>query len=131
MEMKRKAENKGEKIKLYEIEDDMVKYLKYLNKKFDKSIKLSLIGIFHTDAWKLDFMSKLILSLEKNVHLVVSMNLTEFKANDYYAYYFKPSKAINTVEIIDIIYNPRESLINDFFKSAFDWSHIKNNIQFK
>ena len=128
MEMKRKAENKGEKIKLYEIEDDMVKYLKYLNKKFDKSIKLSLIGIFHTDAWKLDFMSKLILSLEKNVHLVVSMNLTEFKANDYYAYYFKPSKAINTVEIIDIIYNPRESLINDFFKSAFDWSHIKKII---
>ena len=40
MEKKRKAEAKGEKIKLYEFEDDMVKYLKFLNKKYDKTIKI-------------------------------------------------------------------------------------------
>ena len=128
METKRKAEIKGEKIKLYELEDDMVKYLRYLNKKFDKTIKFSLIQISWMEPWKLDFMSKLILSLEKNVHLVISMNLTDFKANDFYIYFFKPSKAINTVEIIDVLYNPRESIIQDFFKSVFDWSNIKKLI---
>jgi hypothetical protein len=128
METKRKAEIKGEKIKLYELEDDMVKYLRYLNKKFDKTIKFSLIHISWMEPWKLDFMSKLILSLEKNVHLVISMNLTDFKANDFYIYFFKPSKAINTVEIIDVLYNPRESIIQDFFKSVFDWSNIKKLI---
>ena len=128
MEIKRRAEMNGEKIKLYEFENDMVKYLKYLNKKFDKKIKLSLIKINNLEPWKLDFMSKLVLSLEKNIHLVVSMNLTDFKLSDYYVYYFKPSKAINTVEIIDIIYNHRESLINDFFKTVFDWSHINKLI---
>jgi len=128
METKRKAEIKGEKIKLYELEDDMVKYLIYLNKKFDKTIKFSLIQISWMEPWKLDFMSKLILSLEKNVHLVISMNLTDFKANDFYIYFFKPSKAINTVEIIDVLYNPRESIIQDFFKSVFDWSNIKKLI---
>ena len=128
METKRKAEIKGEKIKLYELEDDMVKYCRYLNKKFDKTIKFSLIHISWMEPWKLDFMSKLILSLEKNVHLVISMNLTDFKANDFYIYFFKPSKAINTVEIIDVLYNPRESIIQDFFKSVFDWSNIKKLI---
>jgi len=128
METKRKAEIKGEKIKLYELEDDMVKYLRYLNKKFDKTIKFSLIQISWMEPWKLDFMSKLILSLEKNVHLIISMNLTDFKANDFYIYFFKPSKAINTVEIIDVLYNPRESIIQDFFKSVFDWSNIKKLI---
>ena len=128
MEMKRKADNKGEKIKLYEIENDMVKYLKYLNKKFDKKIKLSLNQIVHMEPWKLDFISKLILSLEKNVHLVINMNLTHFKTNDYYVYFFQPSKAINTVEILDIAYNPRDRIINDYLKTAFDWSHIKKLI---
>ena len=128
MEMKRKAENTGKKIKLYEIEDDMVKYLKYLNEKYDKAIKLSLIQIFNTEPWKLDFMSKLILSIKKNVHLVVSLNLKEFHFNEYFTYYFKPSKAINTIEIIDIYYNGRLSIINDFFKSIFDWSFIRKLI---
>ena len=128
IEMKRKAEIKGEKIKLYEIENDMVKYLKYLNKKFDKTIKLSLIQIYNMESWKLDFLSKLILSIEKNVHLVVSLNLKEFHTNEFYTYYFRPSKAINTIEIIDIFYYGRLSIINDFFKSIFDWNLIKKLI---
>ena len=128
MEKKRKAEAKGEKIKLYEFEDDMVKYLKFLNKKYDKTIKISLIKMSHMDPWKLDFISKLVSSLEKNVHLVISMDLKEFQINEFYIYYIRTSKAINIVEIIDITYQARETIINDFLKSAFNWSHVKKLI---
>ena len=44
-EMKRKAEKKGERIKLYEFEENMVKYLKYLVKKFDKIISTSPFSV--------------------------------------------------------------------------------------
>jgi hypothetical protein len=56
------------------------------------------------------------------------MNLNEFKMNGCYLYYIKPSKAINIVEIIDIVYSPREILIDEFLKTAFDWSNIKKII---
>ena len=127
-EIKRKAEKTGQKIKLYEFENDMVKYLKYLVNKHDKIIKISLIRIYNTEPWKIDFLSKLFLELNKNVHLVVSMNLNEFKMNGCYLYYIKPSKAINIVEIIDIVYSTRETLIDEFLKTAFDWSNIKKII---
>ena len=127
-EIKRKAEKTGQKIKLYEFENDMVKYLKYLMNKYDKIIKISLIKIYNTEPWKIDFLSKLFLELNKNVHLVVSMNLNEFKMNGCYLYYIKPSKAINIVEIIDIVYSTRETLIDEFLKTAFDWSNIKKII---
>lgn len=128
MEMKRKAEEKGRKIKLYKFEENMVKYLKYLSKKFDKKIKISLIQIFYTPIFKLDFISKLVLALEKNIHLVVSMNLTHFSLNDYYNYYFKPSKAINTVEILDIKYKINDILMINSLKTIIDWSNIKKII---
>ena len=127
-EIKRNAEKIGQKIKLYEFENDMVKYLKYLVNKYDKIIKISLIRIYNTEPWKIDFLSKLFLELNKNVHLVVSMNLNEFKMNGCYLYYIKPSKAINIVEIIDIVYSTRETLIDEFLKTAFDWSNIKKII---
>ena len=127
-EIKRNAEKTGQKIKLYEFENDMVKYLKYLVNKYDKIIKISLIRIYNTEPWKIDFLSKLFLELDKNVHLVVSMNLNEFKMNGCYLYYIKPSKAINIVEIIDIVYRTRETLIDEFLKTAFDWSNIKKII---
>ena len=129
MEMKRNAEKKGMKIKLYEFQNDMIKYLKYLVKKFDKIIKLSLIQINHIEMWKLDFISKLSLSLDRNIHLVIRLNFSELKNNDFYEYYIKPSKAINIVEIIDILYYVRESsLINNFFKTVFNWTQIKKLI---
>ena len=128
MEKKRKAEIKGEKIKLYEFENDMVNYLKYLNRKFDKTIKLSLIKIIHMEPWKIDFISKLISSLEKNIHLVISMDLKEFERNDFYINYVKPSKAINTVEIVDILYQAREIIMDDFMKSVFNWNNVKKLI---
>ena len=129
MEMKRNAEKKGMKIKLYEFQNDMIKYLKYLVKKFDKIIKISLIQINRIEMWKLDFTSKLLISLDRNIHLVIRLNFSELKNNDFYEYYIKPSKAINIVEIIDILYYVRESsLINNFFKTVFNWTQIKKLI---
>ena len=127
-EMKRNAENKRQKIKLYEFENSMVKYLKYLVNKYGKIIKVALIQISLTEPWKLDFISKLILSLDKNVHLVISMNLTEFKLSEYYNYYIRPSKAINIVEIIDLVYAKKVLLFDEFFRNKFDWSHVKKII---
>ena len=129
LEMKRNAEKKGVKIKLYEFQNDMINYLKYLVKKFDKIIKVSLIQTNRTEMWKLDFISKLLLALDRNVHLVVSLNFSELKNNDFYEYYIKPSKAINIVEIIDILYRLGENIIiNDFFKTVFNWTQIKKLI---
>ena len=127
-EMKRKAEKKGERIKLYEFEENMVKYLKYLVKKFDKIIKLSLIKLYYMDPWKLDFISKLVLSLDKNIYLVVSMSLSEFKSNEFFLCYFRPSKAINIVEIIDIVYDTCETLTRYPFQTIFEWTNIKKLI---
>ena len=127
-ELKRNAESKGQKIKLYEFENDLVNYLKYLVNKHNKIIKISLTKIFKAEPWKIDFLSKLLLTLDKNVHLVMSMNLSELNVNDYYLYYIKPSKAINILEIVDIIYSPRESLLDEFLKAAFDWSHLNKII---
>ena len=127
-ELNRNAESKGQKIKLYEFENDLVNYLKYLVNKYNKIIKISLTKIFKAEPWKIDFLSKLLLTLDKNVHLVMSMNLSELNVNDYYLYYIKPSKAINILEIVDIIYSPRESLLDEFLKAAFDWSHLNKII---
>ena len=127
-ELKRNAENKGQKIILYEFENNFVNYLKYLVNKYNKIIKISLTRIFNAEPWKIDFLSKLLLALDKNVHLVMSMNLTELKMNDYYLYYIKPSKAINIIEIINVVYSPKELLLDEFFKTAFNWSHIKKII---
>ena len=96
--------------------------------KYNKIIKISLTKIFKAEPWKIDFLSKLLLTLDKNVHLVMSMNLSELNVNDYYLYYIKPSKAINILEIVDIIYSPRESLLDEFLKAAFDWSHLNKII---
>ena len=129
LEMKRNSEKKEVKIKLYEFQNDMINYLKYLVKKFDKIIKVSLIQTNRTEMWKLDFISKLLLALDKNVHLVVSLNFSELKNNDFYELYVKASKAINIIEIIDIIYRLSENiLINDFFKTVFNWTQIKKLI---
>ena len=129
LEMKRNAEKKGKKKKLYEFQNDMINYLKYLVKKFDKIIKVSLIQTSRTEMWKLDFISKLLLALDRNVHLVVSLNFSGLKNNDFYEYYIKPSKAINIVEIIDIVYRLSENIIiNDFFKTIFNWNQIKKLI---
>ena len=127
-QLKRNAENKGQKIILYEFENDLVKYLKYLVNKYDKIIKISLTRIYNDEPWKIDFVSKLLLALDKNVHLVMSMNLSEFKMNDCYLYYIKPSKAINILEIVDIIYNPKDILLDEYLKTIFVWSHIKKII---
>lgn len=127
-QLKRNAENKGQKIMLYEFENDLVKYLKYLVNKYDKIIKISLTRIYNDEPWKIDFVSKLLLALDKNVHLVMSMNLSEFKMNDCYLYYIKPSKAINILEIVDIIYNPKDILLDEYLKTIFVWSHIKKII---
>ena len=127
-QLKRNAENKGQKIMLYEFENDLVKYLKYLVNKYDKIIKISLTRIYNDEPWKIDFVSKLLLALDKNVHLVMSMNLSEFKMNDCYLYYIKPSKAINILEIVDIVYNPKDILLDEYLKTIFVWSHIKKII---
>ena len=69
LETKRQAEKDNKKIKLYELEDDIVNYLKYLSEKKNKIIKICLISISQTEPWKLDFITKLLLSLKKNIRI--------------------------------------------------------------
>ena len=66
-----KKENEGKKICIYEIENDMIKYLKYLVEKYNKIIKISLININTIDIWKFDFITKILKTMEKNVYLKI------------------------------------------------------------
>ena len=74
-DIKKEKNEKGEKVCLYEIENDMIKYLKYLTLKYDKIIKLSLININSMEIWKIDFISKVLETLEKNIHLKIKLVL--------------------------------------------------------
>ena len=128
LEIKRQAEKDNKNIKLYEFENDAVVYLKYLSEKKNKIIKISLIMIAQTEPWKIDFISKLLTTLKKNIHLVLSINLNELMMNDFFIYYCRPSKAINILEIIDIFSNDKYTFTNDFYKICFNWKNVNKVI---
>jgi len=123
-EMKKEKEKKNEKICLYEIENDMIKYLKYLSSKHNKMIQLSLINISTIDIWKFDFISKLLEVLDKNIHLKVKLCYSEMKGNSIFEYICKYSKAINILEIYDLEIYRNDKVSNLFLKNSFNWNTI-------
>ena len=123
-EMKKEKEKKNEKICLYEIENDMIKYLKYLTSKQNKIIQLSLININSIDIWKFEFISKLLEVLDKNIHLKIKMCYSELRGNDIFEFVCKCSNAINILEIYDIRTANKEKLSNLFLKTIFNWNSI-------
>ena len=124
-DIKKEKEISGEKLCLYEIENDMVKYLKYLTIKYDKNIKLSLININSMEIWKLEFISKVLETLEKNVQLKIKLIYLDLKTHEIFDYICKFTKCINTLEIVDIYMNKNQ--YNNFTEdivSLFNWSTI-------
>jgi hypothetical protein len=105
----------------------MVNYLKYLTLKYDKIIKLSLIDIKFMDIWKIDFISKILDTLEKNVHLKLKLDYIDLKTHDIFSYICRFTKAINTLEIVDIFYQRRTNYDKDI-TSFFNWDEIKKII---
>ena len=101
LDIKKDKEKNGQKISLYEIENNMIKYLKYLTVKYDKIITISLININDMEIWKLDFISKLLENLEKNVHLKLSLSFEDIKSHEIFRHICSFSKAINILEIIN------------------------------
>ena len=123
LEMKKEKESNGKKICLYEIENDMIKYLKYLTEKYDKIIPISLIFANDIEIWKLDFISKLLETLEKNIHLKLCLNYHEIRAHEIYGYICRFSKAINILEIVDVYKNNKNSKFEGIIP-CFNWSTI-------
>lgn len=124
-DIKKEKEISGEKLCLYEIENDMVKYLKYLTIKYDKNIKLSLININSMEIWKLEFISKVLETLEKNVQLKIKLIYLDLKTHEIFDYICRFTKCINTLEIVDIYMNKNQ--YNNFTEdivSLFNWSTI-------
>lgn len=101
LDIKKDKEKNGQKICLYEIENKMVKYLKYLTVICDKIITISLINVNDMEIWKLDFISKLLENLEKNVHLKLSLNFIDIRDHEIFRHICSYSKAINILEIVD------------------------------
>ena len=129
-DIKKEKEKNAEKFVLYEFENDMVKYLKYLTEKYNKIIKISLININDMDIWKLDFISKLLENLEKNIHLKFALDSTELKSSEILNYITPFSKAINILEIVDVSYNRTrtDNSINEHIASCFNWEKIQKII---
>ena len=128
-EIKKEKEKNGEKVCLYEIENNMVKYLKYLTIKYNKIINISLINVNKMEIWKLDFISKLFDNLEKNIHLKLSLNSMEIKLNEIFSCICKFSKAINVLEIVDIYSNSSKTLnIYEDVIPCFNWDTINKII---
>ena len=123
LEMKKEKESNGKKICLYEIENNMIKYLKYLTEKFDKIIPISLILANDMEIWKLDFISKLLETLEKNIHLKLCLNYHEIRTHDIYGYICRFSKAINILEIVDVYKNHKRPKFEGIIP-CFNWSTI-------
>ena len=128
-EIKKEKRKNDQKICLYEIENNMVKYLKYLTKKYNKIINISLINVSKMEIWKLDFISKLLEVFEKNIHLKLSLNSVEIKSNEIFSYICKFSKAINVLEIVDIYSNSsrRINIYEDIIQ-CFNWDTINKII---
>ena len=128
-EVKKEKRKNGQKVCLYEIENNMVKYLKYLTKKYNKIINISLINVSKMEIWKLDFISKILEILEKNIHLKLSLNSVEIKSNEIFSYICKFSKAINVLEIVDIYSNSsrRINIYEDIIQ-CFNWDTINKII---
>ena len=128
-DIKKEKEKNGDKICLYEIENKMVKYLKFLTIKYDKIIQISLINVNSMEIWKLDFISKLLETLEKNIHLKLSLNYKDVKANQLFSYFCSFSNAINILEIVDIFTNRSQTNnMNDEIVSCFNWNTINKII---
>ena len=125
-DIKKEKDEKGEKVCLYEIENDMVKYLKYLTLKYDKIIKLSLININSMEIWKIDFISKVLETLEKNIHLKIKLVYTDLKTHDIFAYICRYTKAINTFEIVDSSSSKYQyNYFTEDIVSIFNWDMIQ------
>ena len=123
-EMKKEKEKKNENICLYEIENNMIKYLKYITSKQNKIIQLSLININTIDIWKFEFISKLLEVLDKNIHLKIKLCYSEMKGNDIFEFVCKYSKALNILEIYDAKTANKERVSNSFLKTCFNWNAI-------
>ena len=121
-----KKENEGKKICIYEIENDMIKYLKYLVEKYNKIIKISLININTIDIWKFDFVTKILKTMEKNVYLKIKVNSNEIRGNEIFRFICRYSKAINTLEILDVIYH--NDISDLILKTSFNWNTINKLI---
>ena len=126
-DMKKEKEKNSEKFILYEFENDIVKYLKYLTEKFNKMIKISLINVNDMEIWKLDFISKLLQNLEKNIHLRLTLNYRELKSSEIFTYILPFSKAVNVLEIVDIFCNRSDSIVDDII-SLFNFENIQKII---
>ena len=128
-EIKKDKENCGEKVVLYEIENAMIKYLKYLTMKYNKIITISLININSMEIWKLEFISKLLGILEKNVYLKINLNYLDLKTHDIFSFICRFSKAINILEIDDVFISKNQfTNINEEIKSWFNWNTINKII---
>ena len=127
-EMKKEKEKRNEKICLYEIENDMIKYLRFLTSKQNKIIQLSLINIKTIDIWKFEFISKLLEVLDKNIHLKIKMCYSEIRGNDIFEFVCKYSKAINILEIYDAKSISKEKVSNLLLKTCFNWNAIQKLI---
>lgn len=130
-DIKKEKEKNGEKICLYQIENNMVKYLKYLTIKYDKMVQISLINVNSMEIWKLDFISKLFETLEKNIHLKLSLNYFDVKNNEIFSYICRFSKAVNILEIVEVYTNKsqlKNKNINEDIVSCFNWNTINKII---
>ena len=128
-DIKKEKENNGEKVVLYEIENSMIKYLKYLTMKYNKIITISLININMMEIWKLEFISKLLGILEKNVHIKLNLNYLDLKTNDIFSFICRFSKAINILEIDDVFTNKSQfTNLNEEIKTWFNWNTINKII---
>ena len=124
-DIKKDKEKNGEKVCLYEFENSMIKYLKYLTMKYNKIIKISLINVNNMEIWKLEFISKLLDILDKNVHLKLKFNYLDLKTHEIFAFICRFSKAINILEIVDVFTNKSQfSNLNDEINSCLNWSTI-------
>ena len=125
-DIKKEKEKNGEKIFLYEIENDFIKYLKYLTRKYNKIIKLSLIDVNSMEIWKLEFISKVLENLEKNIHLKIKFVYSDLKQHDIFNHICRYSKAINAFEIIEVSANrQKNNIYNEDIVSIINWDIIK------
>ena len=77
------------------------------------------------EIWKLEFISKVFETLEKNVQLKIKLIYLDLKTHEIFDYICRFTKCINTLEIVNIYMNKNQ--YNNFTEdivSLFNWSTI-------
>ena len=77
------------------------------------------------EIWKLEFISKVFETLEKNVQLKIKLIYLDLKIHEIFDYICRFTKCINTLEIVDIYMNKNQySNFTEDIVSLFNWSTI-------